>query len=56
MSENIMIFPDHFRCILGAFICIYTKIHYIEPEIPKTVMKTNEICKFDAISASNSTW
>ena len=38
-----MIFPDHFGCISkGTFI--YTKIHYIEPEIPKNVMKTNEIC------------
>ena len=38
-----MIFPDHFKCISkGTFICIYTKIHYIETEIPKDVMKTNE--------------
>ena len=40
-----MIFPDHFGCISkGTFICIYTKIHYIELEIPKNVMKTNGIC------------
>ena len=54
MSENSLTFPDHFRCISnGTFICIHTKIYYVEPEIPKNV--TNEICKFDAISASNST-